>query len=197
MAHYFFYFLAALTLFSALMVIVSKNPIHSILYTVLTFFTLFGHYILLNAQFIAVVNVIVYAGAIMVLFVFTVMFLNLRTDTEPPKSGLLIVAAVIAGVMLMTVFAGAIYQTRTLYQSTLIPDPNIGLVENLGKVLFKNFLLPFELASVLFLAAIVGAVMIGKKEKRFINQATVVSSGELLETKQLDAPKEEIKLVEN
>jgi NADH-quinone oxidoreductase subunit J len=193
MAHYFFYFLAALTLLSALMVIISKNPIHSVLYTVLTFFTLFGHYILLNAQFIAVVNVIVYAGAIMVLFVFTVMFLNLRTDTEPRKPLLLWIAAAIAGGLLLTIFIGAIRQTSELYKTTIIPDTNLGLVENLGKVLFTNFLLPFELASVLFLVAIVGAVMIGKKEKRFVNQATLVSTGDLYEQKQLETSKEEVK----
>jgi NADH-quinone oxidoreductase subunit J len=76
-----FYFLSFLAILSALMVVISKNPIHSVLYLILTFFTLSGHYILLNAQFISIVNLIVYAGAIMVLFLFTIMFLNLKDDS--------------------------------------------------------------------------------------------------------------------
>ncbi|MBC8111804.1 MAG: NADH-quinone oxidoreductase subunit J [Verrucomicrobia bacterium] len=186
MAQNFFYFLAALTLLSAFMVIVSKNPIHSVLYGILTFFTLSGHYILLNAQFLAAVNIIVYAGAIMVLFVFTIMFLNLRTDTEPPKTNLLKLATFVAGGMLIAVFSAVVRQSGETLKGTKIPDSQIGLVETLGKTLFNDFLLPFELASVLFLVAIVGAVMIGQKEKRYTTKATLVGTEKLYETKKLD-----------
>jgi NADH-quinone oxidoreductase subunit J len=181
MAQNFFYFLATLTLLCALLVVISKNPIHSVLYGILTFFTLSGHYILLNAQFLAAVNVIVYAGAIMVLFVFTIMFLNLRTDTEPPKPLILQFSAALAGLLLMAVFAAAIRKTELVTVSKDVQSSQIGLVENLGKVLFNDFLLPFELTSVLFLVALVGAIMLGKKEKRFATQATLVSSEKLSE----------------
>src|SRR6201993_2799277 len=77
-----FWFLSLLAVGSAAMVVVSKNPVHSILYLIVTFFAISGHYILLNAQFIAIVNIIVYAGAIMVLFLFVVMLMNLNTETE-------------------------------------------------------------------------------------------------------------------
>jgi NADH-quinone oxidoreductase subunit J len=77
----FWYFLTALTLISALMVVLSKNPIHSVLYLVFTFFCISGHYVLLNAQFLMAVNIIVYAGAIMVLFLFVIMMLDLRRNS--------------------------------------------------------------------------------------------------------------------
>ena len=79
------------------MVVVSRNPIHSVLYLILTFFTLSGHYILLNAQFLAAVNIIVYAGAIMVLFLFVIMFLNMKQDQEEAKTNLTKIAATIVG----------------------------------------------------------------------------------------------------
>jgi NADH-quinone oxidoreductase subunit J len=165
MADKIFYFLTFLALISALLVIFSRNPVHSVLYLILTFFCLSGHYILLNAQFLAAVNIIVYAGAIMVLFLFVIMFLNLREDTEPQKSMAVKLAAVGSGGLLMLIMVAAL---RTVDLSTLNNptgfDSQIGLVENLGKVLFTDFLLPFELASVLFLVAMVGAVMLGKRE---------------------------------
>ena len=77
-----FWVLTVLTLGSALMVIFSKNPVHSILWLIVTFFSISGHYVLLNAQFLAIVNIIVYAGAIMVLFLFVVMLMNL--NMPPP-----------------------------------------------------------------------------------------------------------------
>ncbi len=165
MTQYLFYFLAFLAILSALMVIFSKNPVYSVLYLVLTFFAIAGHYILLNAQFLAIVHIIVYAGAIMVLFLFVVMLLNLNKETEPQKSVLVKLAAVIAGGILLLTIIGSLKGTEFL-----TPGPNpqvnnqIGLVKNLGMVLFKDFLLPFEVSSILFLTAMIGAVMLGKKE---------------------------------
>ena len=88
-SNYLFIVLSAIAIISALMVLLSKKPIHSVLYLTLTFLTLAGHYILLNAQFLAVVHVIVYAGAIMVLFLFTVMLLNLNIQGEFQKKNIL------------------------------------------------------------------------------------------------------------
>ncbi|PSR56606.1 NADH-quinone oxidoreductase subunit J [Adhaeribacter arboris] len=159
-----FYFLTFLTLIAALGVVFSRNPVYSVLFLILTFFSLSGHYILLNAQFLAAVNVIVYAGAIMVLFLFVIMFLNLNKETEQHKSALVKVAGVISGGMLLIVMVAALKDAPVEGYNAATFNSQIGLVENLGKVLFKNYLLPFELASVLFLAAMVGAVMLGKKE---------------------------------
>lgn len=164
MAGHLFYFLAFVTLLSAIMVVVAKNPVYSVLYLILTFFTLSGHYILLNAQFLAAVNIIVYAGAIMVLFLFVIMFLNLNKDTEPAKGNLLKLAAAVAGGMLLVVLVAALKSAHVgTYDSDLF-NSQVGMVENLGMVLYKQYLLPFELASVLFLVAMVGAVMLGKRE---------------------------------
>src|SRR3954466_9254881 len=103
-----FYFLSFLAIMCALMVVVSKNPIHSVLYLILTFFAIAGHYVLLNAQFLAAVHVIVYAGAIMVLFLYVIMLLNLNADVEPHKSSILKIAATATGGLLMIVLIGAL-----------------------------------------------------------------------------------------
>jgi NADH-quinone oxidoreductase subunit J len=144
-------------------VLISKKPMHSVLYLTLTFFAIGGHYILLNAQFLAVVHIIVYAGAIMVLFIYTVMLLNLNIQGEFPKSRLAKFASAIAGgILLFTLIA--VFRS---YDLKVMADPSlnqIGLVKNLGKILFQDYYLPFELSSILFLAAMVGAVMLGKKD---------------------------------
>lgn len=160
-----FYFVAFLSIFFALMTIFTKNPVHSVLYLVITFFTFTVHYILLNAQFLAVVNFIVYMGAIMVLFLFVLMLLNLNKDTEPMKSHLVKFMGAIAGMCLLAVFLGA-FRVLETNNEFVKSHEDIGLVKNLGKVLFKDFLLPFELSSILLLTAMVGAVLLAKKETR-------------------------------
>ena len=157
-----FWILAIVTLFSALMVITSKNPVYSVLWLIITFFTISGHYILLNAQFLAVVNIIVYAGAIMVLFLFVLMLMNLNKDNEPQKSKWLKLAGALAGGSLLLVLVAALRGTEQ--QMVQLGTGNIGLIQNLGKVLFTDYVVPFEISSILFLSAMVGAVVIGKKE---------------------------------
>ena len=159
-----FYFLAAVTLLCALMVVLARSPVHSVLYLILAFFSLSGHYILLNAQFLAAVNIIVYAGAIMVLFLFVIMFLNLNNDAEPAKGNLVRLSAAVAGGMLLVVMVAALRTANVGTYESAAFDSQTGMVENLGIVLFRDFLLPFELASVLFLVAMVGSVMLGKRE---------------------------------
>jgi NADH-quinone oxidoreductase subunit J len=162
MSQYIFYFLSFLAILSALMVVVSKNPVHSVLYLLITFFAIGGLYILLNAQFLFAVHLIVYAGAIMVLFLYVIMMLNLNAEVEPHKSTQLKLAATLAGGILMIVLVGALRNVSDSVASTGRTD--VGLVKVLGKTLFNDFALPFEVASVLFLAAMVGAVMLAKKE---------------------------------
>src|SRR5207344_1013832 len=99
-----FYFLAFVTIFFAIMVVVSKNPVHSVLYLVLTFFGISSNYIfILDAPFVGIVNIIVYAGAIMVLFLYVVMMLNLNAELEPRKSNLFKIGGTIAGGTLLLV----------------------------------------------------------------------------------------------
>lgn len=162
-----FYFLSFLAIISAFMVVIAKNPIHSVLYLIMAFFAIAGHYVLLNAQFLAVVNIIVYAGAIMVLFLFVIMLLNLNTDAEQNKSALIRLIGIVAGGIMMITLIGAFKQAHIVQDSSFFASGklyDIGLVKNLGNTLFKDFLVPFELSSILFLAAMVGAVMLGKKD---------------------------------
>jgi NADH-quinone oxidoreductase subunit J len=159
-----FWFLSVVALFSALMVITSKNPVHSVLWLIATFFSISGHYILLNAQFLAIVNIIVYAGAIMVLFLFVIMLMNLSRETEPQKNRWLKLGGAVAGGCLLLVLVAALKDTDLKNQQALVNGGSIGLIKNLGKELFTTYVVPFEISSVLFLSAMVGAVVIGKKE---------------------------------
>jgi NADH-quinone oxidoreductase subunit J len=122
----------------------------------------------MNAQFLAIVNIIVYAGAIMVLFLFVIMLMNLNSDTEPQKNFLVQFAGVISGGVLLLVLVAALKTTLTGLEGKnidLTQSTDIGLIKNLGKVLFTDYVFPFEIASVLFLSAMVGAVVLGKRDK--------------------------------
>ena len=160
-----FWVLSVLTIGGAIMVVASKNPVYSILYLIITFFAISGHYILLNAQFLAIVNIIVYAGAIMVLFLFVVMLMNLNADSEPPqKNKLLLYGGSIAGCSLLLVLVAALKQTDVTSQLVQTNGGEVGLIKNLGRALFTDYVFPFEISSVLFLSAMIGAVVISKKE---------------------------------
>jgi NADH-quinone oxidoreductase subunit J len=160
-----FILLSVLAIGSALMVITRKNPLHSVLYLVITFFAISGHYILLNAQFLAIVNIIVYAGAIMVLFLFVVMLMNLNTEIEPQKNRLSQIAGVISGGSLFLVIIAALVKSKSVAGAMELQTGDYGLIKTLGKVLFNDYVLPFEISSVLFLSAMIGAVVISKKEQ--------------------------------
>ncbi|NBQ47916.1 MAG: NADH-quinone oxidoreductase subunit J [Sphingobacteriia bacterium] len=155
--------LSFMAIMFALMVVFSRNPVNSVLYLVLTFFCIAGHYLIMNAQFLAVVHIAVYAGAIMVLFLFVIMLMNLNQDTEPQKTMISKIIAGVIGGLLLLVLVGALKGTDQL---TTIQSgaSKIGLVGNLGKVLFREFLFPFEIVSILLLSALVGAILIGKKD---------------------------------
>jgi NADH-quinone oxidoreductase subunit J len=160
-----FWILSAMALVSALMVLLSKNPVHSVLWLVAVFFAISGHYILLNAQFIAIVNLIVYAGAIMVLFLFVIMLMNLNKDTEPQKNIWMKLASAISAGCLLMILVSLIKQAPELQAKTaMMNEGGIGLIANLGKALFNTYVVPFEISSILFLSAMVGAVVIGKKD---------------------------------
>jgi NADH-quinone oxidoreductase subunit J len=161
---YLFYLFAAISVLSGLFVVTARNPVNSVIALIVCFLSIAGHYILLNAQFLAMVQVIVYTGAIMVLFLFVIMLLNLNTSTEPQKSLLTRIAAVVSGgVFLLTLLAATRQGVEIAAANPA--DASVGLVGHVGKALFKDFLLPFEVSSVLFLSAMVGALMLGKKEK--------------------------------
>lgn len=166
-----FIVLSGLTLASAIGVVISRNPITSVLLLILTFFCISGHYLMMNAQFLAIVNIIVYAGAIMVLFLFVIMLMNLNSDTEPQKSTLVQFAGVISGGCLLLVILMAFQSTGIGMEQSKTTLSDIGLIKVLGKKLFTEFVFPFEISSVLFLSAMIGTVVLGKKDEDIIAKA--------------------------
>ncbi|HTM66333.1 MAG TPA: NADH-quinone oxidoreductase subunit J [Flavipsychrobacter sp.] len=158
-----FWLLTITAISCALGVILSRNPVNSVLFLIGTFFSISGHYILMNAQFLAIVNIIVYAGAIMVLFLFVIMLMNLNADVEPQKSRLVQFAGIISGGILFLVILAALRDAKINGELSKTAS-DIGLIKNLGKTLFQNYVLPFEVSSILFLSAMIGAMVIGKKE---------------------------------
>jgi NADH-quinone oxidoreductase subunit J len=173
---YVFYFLSFLAVLSALMVVFSRNPIFSVLYLVITFFCVGGHYLILSAEFLFAVHVIVYAGAIMVLFLYVIMLLNLNQDSEPLKNNFYRFAAVISAGLLMLVLVAALKGAESA-QIVFGANTEIGLVKNLGRMLFNEFLLPFEIVSILLLAAMVGAVMLGKTHMKSTPKPAAKTNG--------------------
>jgi NADH-quinone oxidoreductase subunit J len=155
--------LSAIMIISALLVVFSKNPVNSVIYLIVCFLAMAGHYILLNAQFLAVVHIIVYTGAIMVLFLFVIMLLNLNKAIIPQKSRVTRISAVITGGIFFLVLLAATRQTFEIHARYPFRG-DIGLVSEVGNTLFHEFLLPFEMSSVLFISAMVGAIMFGKKD---------------------------------
>jgi NADH-quinone oxidoreductase subunit J len=150
------------------MVVLSKHPVRSVIYLVVTFFFITSMYIMMNAQFLAIVNMIVYAGAIMVLFLFVLMLLNLNKEVEPMTTRGAQLAAFIAGGSLFLVLITALKDTLILGQSYRDNDSQIGLVKELGNLLFSKYIVAFELTSILFIAAMVGAILLAKREKQII-----------------------------
>ncbi|MEW6061540.1 MAG: NADH-quinone oxidoreductase subunit J [Bacteroidota bacterium] len=161
-----FYGLAAVTVFSAIMMLLQRNPVNSALFLILNFFCLGGLYLTLNAQFIAIVHVLVYAGAIMVLILFVIMLLNLGDDKRLREHlglrmyfGIAFSVALLVELLYILGFSSANNYTQ---QSPAAVE--IGTVEYIGKILFTKFLFPFEITSFLLLVAIVGAVILAKKK---------------------------------
>jgi NADH-quinone oxidoreductase subunit J len=161
--------LGGLTIGSALMVVISKHPVRSVLYLVLTFFMISANYVLMNAQFLAIVNIIVYAGAIMVLFLFVLMLLNLSKENEPKTSLFVKLASVVTGGLLFVVLIAAFKDGVIVAQTAGIDGNDQGLVQNLGQLLFSKYVVPFEVSSVLFIASMVGAILLAKREKQTLD----------------------------
>jgi NADH-quinone oxidoreductase subunit J len=177
-----FFLFAALALLSAIMMIFHRNPVYSAIFLIVTLFALAGFYVLLNAPFLASVHIIVYAGAIMVLFLFVIMLLNLKRDPIRERSKLArrAFAAFLVIVLLaeIGILIGAPFFTGTAESGTgqtaggaIVGLANgsstdstvVGNTANIGRELFTTYLLPFEIASVLLLVGIIGAVILAKR----------------------------------
>jgi len=166
----FFWIFGVIAMLSALLCITRRNPVASALWLVVTLFALAGLFVLLDAQFIAVLQVLVYAGAIMVLFLFVIMLLNLGrpgpSDIKGPAG--VLTAVVLAGAMLVLLRP---VSNAALSEGVTLPPGSVaalqqqqGIVGSVAGPLFEAYLVPFEIASVLLLAAIVGAVVLAKRK---------------------------------
>ncbi len=160
-----FYILSAITLATAFLTIFSKNPIHSAIYLVLCFFSIAGHYLMFNAQFLAIVHIIVYSGAIMILMLFTIMLMNLNKEDEKNKTALSRIAAAISfclvAFVLLATFIKAQPKMAVAYTTS---GQDYQSIKVLGQVLLNEYMVPFEFASVLLLVSMIGAVLLSKKE---------------------------------
>lgn len=159
-----FFIVAFLAVASAFYFVFARNPIYSILSLIVTMFSIAGLYVLLNAQFLGIVQIIVYAGAIMVLFLYILMMLNLNKADESKKHNALKFIGVFAGGILLVGILGAFRGVKENILAGDQIDYTVGLTKNLGRLLFNQYVLPFEFASILILAGIVGAVLIGKRD---------------------------------
>lgn len=164
----FFGYYAAVIIVLSILVITRRNPVHSVMWMLLLFFHIAGLYLFLNAEFLAAVQVIVYAGAILVLFLFVVLLMNLREELETNRFvafwpfGLAICAAILVAVI------GALgsFVPPPLGEYTVEKIQDATHTKMLGSILYTEFLFPFEIASLVLLIAIVGAIVLAKKRLR-------------------------------
>ncbi len=161
-----FYILAAITLATAFLTIYSRNPIHSAIYLVICFFSIAGHYLLFNAQFLAIVHVIVYSGAIMILFLFTIMLMNLNKEDEVYKPRITRLGAIVVFCLLSIVLITLFINSKTIMGEYDLTGEDYQSIKKLGKVLLNEYMVPFEFASILLLVAMIGTVLLSKKETK-------------------------------
>jgi NADH-quinone oxidoreductase subunit J len=160
-----FWVLSFVMLVAAFMTVFSKNPIHSAIYLLVCFACIAGHYLLLNAQFLFIVHIIVYSGAIMVLFLTTLMLMNLNEETEKHKPAIARIGAIVAALILGLVLVSVISKTA-IAMPTQTLDLDISSIKVLGKVMLDEYFFPFEFISILLLSAMVGAVLLTKKDNK-------------------------------
>jgi NADH-quinone oxidoreductase subunit J len=163
-----FYFLAACILGFGVLVVSTKDTVHSVLFLVLDFLSVAALYALLGAEFLAAIQVLVYAGGIVVLYLFVVMLVNLKRSAEAhqdahrrSKLGFGLAAAVLAELVAVTIYGHAQPAAPVAAAAAM---PFTGNTEQVGWMLYTSYLIPFEIASVLLLVAMIGAIVLAKRE---------------------------------
>ncbi len=157
--------LAAVTLSTAFLTIFSKNPIHSAIYLVICFFSIAGHYLILNSQFLAIVHIIVYSGAIMILFLFTIMLMNLNKENEVHKPRITRLGAIVSFCILCLILIKIFIDSKPIVGEYIATGEDYQSIKVLGKVLLNEYMVPFEFASILLITAMIPNVLLSKKEK--------------------------------
>jgi NADH-quinone oxidoreductase subunit J len=160
---FFFYLLAGLAILGGVLVITRRNPVHSALALILTLLSLAGLYLMLYAPFVAGVQIILYAGGIMVLFLFVIMLVNIEKSAKEDSFNKiwlvgLLAAAALGGLLVMVLVKG-----KSLYPAQVVSLPEESNTQAIGTALYGNYVFTFEIASLLLLVAIIGAVVMAKK----------------------------------
>ncbi len=177
-----FYFFAAILLFAAARVVTARNPVHSALYLVLSFFTAAALWLMLQAEFLAIVLVLVYVGAVMVLFLFVVMMLDINFDTL--REGFwknlpfALTVAILMAVEMVVVLAGRDFWANGSGNAPVIHGPEYSNTKELGRLIYTEYVYPFEIAAVILLVAIVAAIALTlrrRKDTKFQDQAEQIA----------------------
>jgi NADH-quinone oxidoreductase subunit J len=174
-----FYFFGAVLLAASALVVVVRNPVHAALFLVLAFFTAAALWMLLYAEFLAITLVLVYVGAVMVLFLFVVMMLDINLDLLREGFWKHLPLALLVGLMMAFEMAGLLWKvSRGKAAIAAAPAANYSNTKELGRVLYTDYVFPFEIAAVILLVAIVAAIAItlrSRKETKYQNPATQLS----------------------
>ena len=158
-----FYVFSALALACGLMVLLSRNPVTSVMFLVLTIASLAGLFVLLHAFFLAAIQILVYAGAVMVLFLFVIMLLDLKAEERRKIKTFGLIGGIVSVGCILVLFNKSLYATKAGIAVSTLPTA-VGDTVTLGKLLFTDYLLPFEIVSVLLLVAMVGVVLLSKRD---------------------------------
>jgi NADH-quinone oxidoreductase subunit J len=164
-AQFFFYYLAGVIILTALLVVALRNPIYSVLSLLIMFFHVAGLYVTLHAEFLAAVQVIVYAGAILVLYLFVVMLLNVKREDRYHAQ---LPIGAFMGLVIITEVLLLAFQRRESDVPAMPPPGSVaqvvGNTETIGDVLYTTYLFPFEVASLILLVAMIGAIVLAKRD---------------------------------
>ena len=160
---FFFYFLSGLAILSGVLVITRKNPVHSALALTLTLLSVAGLYLMLYAPFVAGVQIILYVGGIMVLFLFVIMLVNIERSQKEKQFNQQWLPGILAACGLGLLFVLIYVKGQALFSQPVLTMPETENTQRVGVMLYSNYMFPFEIASLLLLVAIIGAVVMAKK----------------------------------
>jgi NADH-quinone oxidoreductase subunit J len=160
---FFFYLLSGLAILGGILVITRKNPVHSALALILTLLALAGLYLMLYAPFVAGVQIILYAGGIMVLFLFVIMLVNLERSQKEEQFNQQWIAGILAALALGGLFIGMYVKGKALLPAHAVKLAEQSNTQQVAVLLYGNYMFSFEIASLLLLVAIIGAVVMAKK----------------------------------
>jgi NADH-quinone oxidoreductase subunit J len=160
---FFFYLLSGLAVLGGILVVTRKNPVHSALALILTLLALAGLYLMLYAPFVAGVQIILYAGGIMVLFLFVIMLININRSMKEEQFNKQWIAGIVAAAALFGLFCAVFLKARVFFPDRLAQLPEESNTQQIGQLLYTQYMFAFEIASLLLLVAIIGAVVMAKK----------------------------------